>query len=194
MERKTYKAHPKGKRPPFSFDLEDDAGVKTTFVCEGSAQLLDLMDFAQFGDMNVRDPKAARAIAELFENTMGAGPYAAYRIYCRAHDVDPEVTFAILMDMVEYTLNRPLGLSSSSASGRAPTAGMSTGGSFVGRELSGEDIAQWQRTAIADAEARLAEAAGLGGPQSLSMADLARGVPSGTPMGLTEPQRGSQTP
>lgn len=199
MERKTYKAHPNGKRPPFTFDVEGDDGQLTTFTCQGSAQLLDLMAFATAGNLDMTDPRGAKAIAEMFESTMGTLAYEDFKVYCRNNDVDPQVVMQILQDMVEYTLSRPLASGSSSADGPQSTGGMSKPGSFgMSRELSAAEIADWQRTAVADAERRLREAAGLStppaGPQIPSLTDLARGGTSGIPPAVLTPQGRSQTP
>jgi hypothetical protein len=191
-ERKTYKAHPNGKRPPFVFDLEDDEGIVTTFTCRGSAQMLDLMAFAQAGSLDVTDPRGAKAIHDVFESTMGPVVFADFQSYCRTNDVDPEVTMQILMDMVEHTLSRPLARRLSSSVGQAITGDTSMhGSSATPQELSPEQIAQWQRTAVEDAANRAAELRSQQNP--LSMTELAQGYPP-PPAFFQRPQGGSQTP
>jgi hypothetical protein len=166
---KRYKTSPKGKRPPFEFELEDDEGVVTKFVCQGAAQMLDLMEFATLSQLGVTDPRAAKAIADLFESTMGPLVYQDFRAYNRQHGTDPEVTMQILMDMVEYTLNgRPLDGSSPSSDGRGNIGGTSMDGSP--HVLSAEEIDRWRKGLPAEVPA--------GQLQTASMADLARG---GTP-------------
>lgn len=192
MSGKRYKANPNGKREPFRFELEDAAGQVTEFICQGRAQMLDLMEFAQLGTLGIGDPRAAKAIADLFETTMGPLVYADFRSYCRTNDVDPEVTMQILQDMVEYTLNdRPLAGSSPSSDGRGNTGGTSSLGSAP---VTSEAIAEWLATAQAAAPVRS------GSP---SLTDLLQSDPGararlegamGVPPGTLDPQRGSGTP
>jgi hypothetical protein len=137
---KSYASNPNGKRPPFVFELD---GVR--FTCQGSAQILDLMNFATLSELGVADPRAAQAITGLLEATMGPLVYQDFVQHCRTHDTDPNVVMQIIQDMVEYTMmSRPLDGSSPSAPGRPESGGTSTPGSPGGRLITTEDIMRWR--------------------------------------------------
>jgi hypothetical protein len=108
---------------PFRFELD---GVE--WSCEHGAMLLDLCEMAKAADMDLADPRAIVAIADIFESALG-DDYLRFKQHCREQGTGPDVLMDIMQDLIAHTTARPTVPPSQSATGISPTSGTARGGS-----------------------------------------------------------------
>lgn len=138
-----------GAAEPYPFTLD---GVE--FVAPGGIMLLDICEIARGADLDIQDPRAVAAIADLFEGALGKEQYRSFKDHCRKHSTTPDMLLLILKDMIEEVTGRPTVRSSPSSPGPQTMNGTSNTASPSstsdsrpeGHYLTAEEIAAWLAT------------------------------------------------
>jgi len=129
-----------------TFELD---GVE--FTVPGNLFMLDLVELAKLSDVDTMDPRAIKAVTDLFENLLG-DDFNRFHAHCREHKTSNETLMEIMQDLIGDTMG---GFPTQQASPSAPGT-TTTGPTYTVVSPSSGSVVQFPMTPERETELRQA--------------------------------------